>query len=412
MAAHGPQNLDYPAFLCYVLNHAQQRYPPLNPFRGACPHTGGNPMARLPTNTVAALFLLIAVSAPAATLHVPDEYPTIQSAIEAAADDDLVLVAQDTYVENINFLAKSITIESEAGPDVTIIDGSGLTAGSVYGATVRIGAPWPGSELRGFTITGGTGELIYGNRWGGGIVAGTVGETRRCTIDDCVVTGNTALLGGGIAVYQGSDGVIENTRVEGNHADERGGGIWFNQTHNSWDVRFCLIANNTVFVHGGGIHVDMAASPSHVGPDIENCTIVGNTAYSGLGGGVFCSRHSGPDLLNCLITDSPIGHAVYCAEGSGSVADPILVCCNLYGNAGGDWNHYWIQDQYGVNGNISVDPLYCGDQNPDEPYSPREDSPCVPENNAECGLIGAIDIGCGFSPVESSSWGRIKSQYQ
>ncbi len=59
----------------------------------------------------------------AATIHVPGDYANIQDAINAAVDGDTVLVAPGTYHERVNFLGKAITVTSEQGPDVTIIDG-------------------------------------------------------------------------------------------------------------------------------------------------------------------------------------------------------------------------------------------------------------------------------------------------
>src|SRR5438105_2915338 len=55
--------------------------------------------------------------------HVPKDFSTIQAAIAAAQNGDTVLVAPGTYGENINFQGKLITVRSEAGPDLTIIDG-------------------------------------------------------------------------------------------------------------------------------------------------------------------------------------------------------------------------------------------------------------------------------------------------
>ena len=51
-------------------------------------------------------------------IHVPDDYPTIQKAINAANSNDLVLVAEGTYNEKIRFYGKPITVAS-----MFIIDG-------------------------------------------------------------------------------------------------------------------------------------------------------------------------------------------------------------------------------------------------------------------------------------------------
>src|SRR5438094_9074035 len=56
-------------------------------------------------------------------IHVPADQPTIQKAISAAANGDTVLVAPGTYVENIDFSGKIITVVSSGGPANTIIDG-------------------------------------------------------------------------------------------------------------------------------------------------------------------------------------------------------------------------------------------------------------------------------------------------
>ena len=57
----------------------------------------------------------------AAVINVPADQPTIQDAIDVAQTGDTVLVAPGTYLENINFSGKSITVKSSNGNKVTII---------------------------------------------------------------------------------------------------------------------------------------------------------------------------------------------------------------------------------------------------------------------------------------------------
>jgi hypothetical protein len=65
------------------------------------------------------------------TLNVPSEYSSIQSAIYASNNGDIVLVAEGIYTENINYKGKAITVASHFLVDGdtshisnTIIDGS------------------------------------------------------------------------------------------------------------------------------------------------------------------------------------------------------------------------------------------------------------------------------------------------
>ena len=53
-------------------------------------------------------------------IEVPTDYSTIQRAIEAAENGDFISVLPDTYVENLDFLGKSISVKAR-GPGITII---------------------------------------------------------------------------------------------------------------------------------------------------------------------------------------------------------------------------------------------------------------------------------------------------
>jgi hypothetical protein len=111
-------------------------------------------------------------------------------------------------------------------------------------------------------------------------------------------------------------------------------------------------------------------------------------------------------LTNCIIAfGTPGGPAIGC-ELEGSY--PTLICCDVFGNAGGDWVDC-IAGQEGGNGNISADPLFC--DRPGGDFTIDAASPCAPAHSGGCGLIGALGVDCD-SPVEATSWGAIKARFR
>lgn len=131
---------------------------------------------------------------------------------------------------------------------------------------------------------------------------------------------------------------------------------------------------------------------------LNQCTFVRNH------GAIHCGTHP-LHLHRCIIAFATVGQAVY-----GSCAS--LICCDIFGNAGGDWVGD-IANQYGINGNISADPLFCDPDNYD--FTLDCSSPCLPGNHpdgSDCGTIGTHGIGCGSTPVEVTSWGRLKLRYR
>jgi hypothetical protein len=107
------------------------------------------------------------------------------------------------------------------------------------------------------------------------------------------------------------------------------------------------------------------------------------------------------------------------SNGGGAFGDPdlnpgtfVLRCCDVYGNAGGDWGPE-TGGQLGQEGNISVDPFFCDLAHGD--FSLAADSPCLPGNHPtgyNCGLIGALGQGCGPIALLPESWARTKVRYR
>jgi serine protease len=164
------------------------------------------------------LFLLLNLEAVAATLRVPSQYAAIQQAINAAQNGDTVLVAPGTYVENINFIGKAITVTSEGGASVTTIDGNQVT--TVVKFHTGEGAL---SQPNGFTIQNGTPNNFV-NESGGGISTALASPT----IKNHIIVNNWAPLnGGGIYVFGGAPLISHNTTMN-NQAGLRGAGIAVN----------------------------------------------------------------------------------------------------------------------------------------------------------------------------------------
>jgi hypothetical protein len=127
------------------------------------------------------------------------EYTTVQSAINASANSDTVLVYQGIYVENIDTSGKSITLASmylleplESYKHDTILDGNN-TSSVVY---IHLGES---VKIIGFTIRHGFGKSIYGDHVGGGVLNRNNSHTE---LNSCILTANQADGGGGIICRQ------------------------------------------------------------------------------------------------------------------------------------------------------------------------------------------------------------------
>lgn len=160
-----------------------------------------------------------------------------------------------------------------------------------------------------------------------------------------------------------------------------------------------IVCNSSARVFGNLVisycgHWDVAGIYCTGSPIIEGNTII--RKYDGDG------MYFGPGSSAIVRNNIVAGQLQYDpfppsnARGIYTESDSIIVaCCNVYGNEGG--NYVGIPDQTGLNGNISADPLFCDAAHND--YSIHALSPCAPghhPNGADCGLIGAVGVGCDY----------------
>jgi len=161
---------------------------------------------------MAAVVLSVDAAKAQSTIQVPANFPTIQSAINAASNGDTVLVAPGTYVENINFDGKAITLTSSSGPAATMIDGNhnGTVVTFNHSETAS-------SVLSGFTIQNGLQD--------GGFGAGITVSSASPTIISNVIARNHAAAAIGIYVNGGSPLITNNTITNNDQNGAGDGGL-------------------------------------------------------------------------------------------------------------------------------------------------------------------------------------------
>lgn len=274
--------------------------------------------------TLLSAILLAAIMLPGQIINIPADYPTIQQGIDAATEGDTVLVQPGTFVENVNFYGKNITLGSlmlitqdTAYISQTIIDGN------QSGSVVQIDA----GILNGFTITNGFADSDDG----GGIHCYGIG----IQLINLIVSKNSAQGGMGYSangggIYCSDSTFVQNVTVINNSTNRYGGGIFVGGTIPS-SLQDIVIANNEAGYGGGGIFLWNTSS-------LENVIIENNTANEGSyaigsGGGMYL-QNSNPTLKKVTIRNNQAyakGGGVY-FENSNPIFDSIERC-NIYMNS-------------------------------------------------------------------------------
>ncbi len=307
--------------------------------------------------------------------HVPADYPTIQAGINAADVGDTVIVAPGIYTPPANgySLRASIVVAGvRHAPESVVIDCGGSARGF---RAVNLAS---GCGIAGLTIRNALGE-------GGALYS----LSSSIVVEDCRFESCTSSEHGPVVV-ESRWARFSRCVFIGNQAGQRGGAIYSKRCE--LYLTDCAFLNNRCGWGGGALFATNDAAVQ-----VYGCSFVGNGSAWAWGDAI--ESRAPLRLVDTLIAFSTDGPAVRVTEAALVLG---VTCCNIFGNAGGDWDGF-LTDYLGQPGNISADPQLCGVPGSGNLYL-QSDSPCLPANN-DCGsLIGAFGQGCEETPVSLASF--------
>lgn len=419
---------------------------------------------RLPRGTMALAAALAAVAAlavspaHAALRLVPQDHPTIQAAIDAAANGDSIGVATGTYVESLVLAGKNVTLYGSGSPPPVVTTnhtarvlevGAGVTSATrIVGLEIARGEANQGGGMRcaagaspriqRCVFTSNRAYLSGGDGLGGALHLGGGSDV---VVEDCTFLSNSARVfpdggfasGGAIHCAGGATLTVRRTRFDGNVSQglEGGPGGAISATLAVVTVDDCTFEGNGggdgVAIHAQGAltvedsefrsnHAGYGAAAIHWSTSgstalqmdrnlfHDNTTVFGGIVYAqGLGTIERCTiafnQHPSTDAAlrldgGFLLTHSIVSHNSGYGV-DGEAGTSTVFCSDVWGNDGGDYGPTF-GDPTGVAGNISADPLYCDPAGRN--FTLQEASPCAPGDF--CGLRGARGVLCTVSVPE------------
>ncbi len=278
--------------------------------------------------------------------YVPDNYNSIQGAVDVLSSGDTILVSDGEYIENItayNGVTFSLASEFLLDGDSSHISNTIIRSldDDEFHSPLRIQLSLQDTVfINGITLTGGRlnpeGSFSTAKCGGGLYVHGGMADIRNC-----IITDNIAKKGGGIFVYNANT-IIENCIIYDNLISDEGGGIAAIQGEEAEDNIYSIILKrnkvfnngeiNTIYnCGGGGISV---GGYRNINSIIEENTIENNCNLD-RAGGIYIASNTILDSSSCIIRNNIIRYNSadsYAAVSIGSDIISLLVENNIIEN--------------------------------------------------------------------------------
>ncbi|MCW7080468.1 MAG: right-handed parallel beta-helix repeat-containing protein [Candidatus Methanospirare jalkutatii] len=235
----------------------------------------------------------------AKTIYVPDDYLTIQSAVNAASTGDTIIVRDGLYKEHV-IVNKQLTIKSERGYANCVVNGEGSDVFALYADGIRI---------EGFTITGGRHGIFI--------------NSNNNSISNNNISSNNE---DGIYIPSSNNNIISNNIISNN---DDGISLWYSNNN--------CISDNIISNNNNGTYIYHSNNNS-----ISNNNILNN------GYGIYLEYSNGTNILNNNISNNGCG--IYLWYSNKSSISYNNISYNGYGIILG-WCYYGYSNENSISYN-------------------------------------------------------------